>query len=33
VAVIVSFADSNSYDDLFTKVEQKSDEGTKVLVY
>ena len=33
VAVIVSFVAGSSYDDLFTTVEQKSMEGTKVLVY
>ena len=33
VAVIVSFVCNSTYDELFTSVEQKSDEGTKVLVY
>lgn len=33
VAVIVSFVSQASYDQLFTSVEQKSDEGSKVLVY
>ena len=33
VAVIVSFVSGSSYDNLFTTVEQKSEEGTKVLVY
>ena len=33
VAVIVSFVAGSSYDNLFTTVEQKSEEGTKVLVY
>ena len=33
VAVIISFAAGSTYDELFTTVEQKSMEGTKVLVY
>lgn len=33
MAVIVSFVSNNSYDSLFTTVQQKSQEGTKVLVY
>lgn len=33
VAVIVSFINGCSYDQLFTSVEQKSQEGTRVLVY
>lgn len=33
VAIIVSFCNGGSYDDLFTTVEQKSLEGTQVLVY
>ena len=33
VAVIVSFVAGSTYDELFTTVEQKSQEGTKVLVY
>ena len=33
VAVIISFCNSSSYDNLFTTVEQKSIEGTKVEVY
>ena len=33
VAVIVSFVCNSTYDNLFASVEQKSDEGTKVLVY
>ena len=33
VAVIVSFVSSNSYDHLFTSVEQQAEEGTQVLVY
>lgn len=31
--MIVSFVNGSSYDHLFTSVEQKSEEGTKVLVY
>lgn len=31
--MIVSFVCNSTYDNLFTSVEQKSDEGTKVLVY
>ncbi len=30
VAIIISFSNCSSYDDLFTTVEQKSLEGTKV---
>lgn len=33
VAVIVSFVAMSTYDNLFTSVQQKSLEGTKVLVY
>lgn len=33
VAVIVTFCTGGSYDSLFTTVEQKSMEGTKVEVY
>lgn len=33
VAVIVSFVTGMSYDNLFTTIEQKSLEGTRVLVY
>ena len=33
VAVIISFCNGASYDELFTTVEQKSLEGTQVLVY
>jgi hypothetical protein len=33
VAVIISFVAHSSYDELFRKVEQKSEEGTTVLVY
>lgn len=33
MAVIVTFCTSGSYDNLFTTVEQKSLEGTKVEVY
>lgn len=33
MAVIVSFVGGGSYDELFTTVEQKSLEGTRVLVY
>lgn len=33
VAVIVSFVSGGTYDNLFTSVEQKSAEGTKVQVY
>lgn len=33
VAVIVTFHTGGSYDHLFTSVEQKSLEGTRVLVY
>lgn len=33
VAVIVTFCNCSSYDNLFTSVQQKSQEGTKVLVY
>ena len=32
-AVIVTFCSGGSYDGLFTSVEQKSIEGTKVQVY
>ena len=32
-AIIVSFCSGASYDDLFRTVEQKSMEGTQVLVY
>ena len=32
-AVIVSFCKSQTYDELFTTVEQKAMEGTQVLVY
>ena len=33
VAIIFSFVCKGSYDNLFTTVEQKSEEGTKVLTY
>ena len=33
VAVIVSLSSNGSYDNLFTTVEQKSEEGTRVLTY
>lgn len=33
VAVIISFMEGASYDNLFTSVEQKAEEGTQVLVY
>lgn len=33
VAVIVSFCSHMSYDQLFTEVQQKTMEGTQVLVY
>ena len=32
-AIIVSFSNGDSYDDLFRTVEQKTMEGTQVLVY
>jgi hypothetical protein len=33
VAVIVTFEANGTYDALFSSVEQKAEEGTKVLVY
>ena len=33
VAMIVTFVNGCTYDSLFTSVEQKSPEGTRVLVY
>ena len=33
VAVIISFENGQSYDHLFTSVEQQTEEGTQVLVY
>lgn len=33
VAVIVTFCSSCSYDNLFTTVQQKSLDGTRVVVY
>lgn len=33
VAVIISFHEGGSYDELFTSVQQKAEEGTQVLVY
>jgi hypothetical protein len=32
-AIIVTFCNGQSYDQLFTSVEQKTMEGTQVLVY
>jgi hypothetical protein len=32
-AIIVSFSSGSSYDDLFSSVEQKTMEGSQVLVY
>jgi len=33
VAVIITFKNGESYDQLFTSIEQKTLEGTQVLVY
>jgi hypothetical protein len=33
VAIIVTFSSGSTYDHIFASVEQKSLEGTKVLVY
>lgn len=33
VAVIATFVSGQTYDNLFTSVEQKAEEGTQVLVY
>lgn len=31
--IILSFHNGNSYDEIFTKVQQRSKDGTAVLVY